>query len=256
MTLVIDPLWGFGVFLLSLRIGTLFVLSPIWSVANVPVPFRVLLVLALSLTLVNATAVRAVALPASFGGFLLAAGSELVVGAVLAFGVFAAFGAFALAGKILDVQVGFGIANVFDPVTHSQAPMLGTALNLVAVTAFFAIDGHHALLRGIAYSLEALPPGALFAPLPFDAVVRQFGTMFVLSLALVAPVMFLLLLVDAGLAVLSRNLPQVNVYFVAVPLKIFAGLAMLAASVGYLGPVVAKIYASIFSFWEAALAHG
>src|SRR6185437_2065607 len=111
MTLVIDPLWAFGVFLVSLRLGVLFVLSPIWSVASVPAPFRVLLILALSATLVDATAARAVALPDGFGGFLLAAGSELLVGSTLAFGVFAAFAAFARAGKILDGQIGFGIAN-------------------------------------------------------------------------------------------------------------------------------------------------
>jgi len=256
MTLIVDPLWGFCVFLLSLRIGTLFVLSPIWGVASVPAPFRVLLVLALSGLLVTATAAHATALPSSLGGLLGAAVSEVVIGAILAFGVFAAFAAFSLAGKVLDVQVGFGIGSVFDPVTHSQAPLLGTVLNLLAVVMFFAVDGHHMLLRGIAFSIEALPPGAMLPALPVDAVLRQFGAMFALGATLAAPVMFCLLLVDLGLAVLSRNLPQMNVFIVAVPLKIFVGLAMLAASVSYLGPVVAKIFASIFSFWEALFAHG
>jgi len=256
MSIVVDPLWGFCVFLLSLRIGTLFVLSPIWGVAGVPAPFRVLLVLALSGLLASATAARATALPTSLGGLLGAAASELVIGAVLAFGVFAAFAAFSLAGKVLDVQVGFGIGNVFDPVTHSQAPLLGTVLNLLAVVMFFAVDGHHMLLRGIAYSLEALPPGAMFTALPIDAVLRQFGAMFALAVTLAAPVMFCLLVVDVGLAVVSRNLPQMNVFIVAVPLKIFIGLAMLAASAAYLGPVVARVFASIFTFWEALFRHG
>lgn len=256
MTLTVDPAWAFCVFLISLRIGALFVLSPIWSVASVPAPFRVLLVLALSGLLVTATAAKASVLPSTFGAFMLACVSEVIVGAVLAFGVFSAFAVFSFAGKILDVQTGFGIGNVYDPVTHSQSPMLGAVLNLVAVAMFFAIDGHHMLLRGVAFSIKALPPGATIASLPFDAVVRQFGLMFVLSLALAAPVMFCLLLTEAGLAVVSRNLPQMNVFIVVVPLKIFVGLAMLAASVTYLGPVVAKVFGSIFTFWERFFAHG
>jgi flagellar biosynthetic protein FliR len=256
MQLLVDPLWGFCVFLLSVRLGTLFVLSPIWSVANVPQSFRVLLVVALSAMLVTATATRVTTLPSSFGAFVLAGASELLVGAVLAFGIFAAFGAFSVAGKILDVQIGFGIGNVFDPVTHSQSPMLGTVLNLLAVTLFFAVDGHQALLRGVAFSLQALPPGTLLQTFPFDAVLRQFGAMFTLSVVLAAPVMFCLLVVDAGIAVVSRNLPQMNIFIVAVPLKIFVGLATMAMSVAYLGPVIAKIFASIFKFWEALFAHG
>ena len=256
MQLLIDPAWGFRVFLVALRIGTLFVLSPIWSVATVPAPLRVLLVLALSGVMVGATAHAPTHLPESLGGFVLAALSELAIGAVLAFGIFAAFAAFAVAGKVLDVQIGFGIGNVFDPVTHSQSPVLGTVLNLLAVTLFFAIEGHHTLLRGIAFSLDALPPGELLTHLPIMAVIRQFGAMFSLSLVLAAPVMFCLLAVDAGIAVLSRNLPQMNVFIVAVPLKIFVGLATLAASVSYLGPVISKIFGSIFTFWEAVFAHG
>jgi flagellar biosynthetic protein FliR len=112
------------------------------------------------------------------------------------------------------------------------------------------------MLRGVAFSLEALPLGTLPATLPFGAVVKQFGTMFVLALVLAAPVMFCLLVVEAGLAVLSRNLPQMNVFIVAIPVKIFAGLAMLAASIEYLGPVAAKVFASIFRYWEALFAHG
>jgi flagellar biosynthesis protein FliR len=256
MTFIVDPAWALCVFLLSLRLGALFVLSPIWGVTGAPASFRVLFILGLSALLVSALPAGAFVAPDGLGALAAAAASELAIGALLAFGVFAAFAAFMLAGKVLDVQIGFGLGNVFDPVTRSQSPVLGTILNLLAVALFFAIDGHHTMLRGVAFSLEALPLGTLPATLPLDAVVKQFGTMFVLSLVLAAPVMFCLLIVEAALAVVSRNLPQMNVFIVAIPVKIFAGLAMLAASIEYLGPVAAKIFASIFRYWETLFAHG
>jgi flagellar biosynthetic protein FliR len=245
-----------AVFLLSLRLGALFVLSPIFAVTGAPPSLRVLFILGLSAMLVSAMPADALSSPTGLAPLAVAAASELAIGAMLAFGVFAAFAAFTLAGKILDVQIGFGLGNVFDPATRSQSPVLGTVLNLLAVTLFFAIDGHHTLLRGVAFSLEALPLGAMPATLPLAAVVKQFGAMFALSVVLAAPVMFCLLIVEAGLAVVSRNLPQMNVFIVAIPVKIFVGLAMLAASVAYLGPVAAKIFASIFRYWEALFAHG
>ena len=255
MTFTVDPVWGTTVFLLTLRLGALFVLSPIWGLASVPPSFRVLLLLGISATLVSALPVKPF-IVSDAGALAAASVSELVVGATMAFGVFAAFAVFSFAGKVLDIQVGFGIGNVFDPITHSQAPLIGAILSLLGVTLFFAVDGHHALLRGVAYSLEALPLGTPFASLPAAAVVKQFGTMFALSLVLAAPALFCLLLVEVGLAVLSRNLPQMNLFIVAIPIKIFVGLAVLAASVAYLGPVAARIFASIFRFWESIFAYG
>lgn len=255
MNLLVDASWGAAVFLLSLRLGALFVLSPIWGVAPVPPTFRVLLLLAMSAVLVSASP-SLPPVPATMASFGLAAATELLAGATLAFGVFAAFAAFSFAGKVLDVQIGFGIGSVFDPVTNAHQPLVGTFLNVLAVMLFFAVDGHHALMRGIAYSLEALPLGTMLAAVPATAFVTQFGTMFLLSLLIAAPVMFCLLLVEAGLAVVSRNLPQMNLFIVAVPIKIFVGLVVLAATTAYVGPVAGKVFASIFRFWESVLAHG
>jgi flagellar biosynthetic protein FliR len=184
---------------------------------------------------------------------LLAALAELVTGLTLAFGVFAAFGAFSVAGKILDVQSGFGLGNVYDPVTRAGAPLFATLLNLAAVAVFFGMDAHHALLRGMAFSLREVAPGSGFHELDAEAVIRQFGLMFSLGVALIIPVMLCLLLAETGLAVVSRVLPQMNVFVVGVPVKIVVGLAVFALTMGTLQPVMARVYASIFIYWEQVL---
>jgi len=123
MTFVVDPAWAVCVFLLSLRLGALFVLSPVWGVTGAPASFRVLFILGLSAMLVSAMPAGSLAAPGGLATLAIAAASELAIGAMLAFGVFAAFAAFMLAGKILDIQIGFGLGNVFDPVTRSQSPV-------------------------------------------------------------------------------------------------------------------------------------
>src|SRR6185436_21069088 len=121
------------------------------------------------------------------------------------FGVFTAFAALLFGGRLLDIQIGFGIANVFDPVTRTQGPLVGTALNLMAIAVFFAIDGHHMLIRGLAYSLAQFPPGRPLSELNGAAVVAQFGVVFAYGLMIVAPAVIVLLLLDVGLAIAART---------------------------------------------------
>jgi flagellar biosynthetic protein FliR len=254
MVMDIDPAWTVSVYLLSLRLGVLFVMTPIFANLSTLVGVRVLFTLALAVVLVSGMSVRPVGSGSLATGAVVAASmSELFVGATLAFGVFAAFGAFSVAGKILDVQSGFGIGSVFDPVTRAGAPLFATMLNLLAVAVFFGMDGHHALLRGIAFSVQQIPPGAGFSALDHEAVIRQFGLMFSLGVALISPVMFCLFLVEAGLALVSRVLPQMNVFIVGIPVKLFAALAMFALTVGALGQMMGRVYTSIFSYWEQVL---
>jgi flagellar biosynthetic protein FliR len=196
------------------------------------------------------------AMPTTLGPLLVAACVEVFVGATMAFGVMAAFSAFSIAGKIFDIQSGLGMGSVFDPIERTGTALSATMLNLVAMAVFFGMEGHHAFMRGIAFSAAQIPPGSSFSMLSPEAVIRQFGLSFSLGITLIAPVIFCLFLVEAVLAVFARVLPQMNVFIVGVPVKIFAGIAMLALTVESIAPVMSRIYASIFIYWEQVLSNG
>jgi flagellar biosynthetic protein FliR len=250
MNISLEIAWIMAVFLVSIRLGMVFVMTPLLSSAQVPVRIRVLFTLALSALIVAGIGITTVKIPASTGDLVQAAISEAVIGGVMAFGVMAAFAAFLLGGRIIDVQMGFGVAGLIDPATRSQAPLLGTFLNLLAVTVFFAVDGHHMVIRGIVFSLEHIPPGTALSQINLGAVVAQFGAMFIFGVMIVAPALFAILLLDIGLAVMARTMPQVNIFIVSLPLKILVGLIVTAISLPYSGAVMRKIYESIFTYWE------
>lgn len=252
MQISIDAGWAVAVFLVSLRLGFLLLLSPIFSGLAAPAAPRVLLTLALAALLVSGGDVRPALPDYTLGRLVQGALGEAVVGITLAFGVFAAFGAFSMAGKLLDIQSGFGLGSVYDPVTRSGAPMFAAILNLVALAVFFALDGLHALMRGIAFSLQRVAPGAGLA-LPLGAVLAQFGLVFSLGVALVIPVMLCLLLIELSLAVAARALPQMNVFVISVPVKLVAGVAIFALCAPSLGPAMDKVYGAIFTYWERVL---
>lgn len=253
MELTVNMDWMLTVLLIALRIAAVFVMTPLFALGGLPARIRLLFVLALSVSLVSALAVTPPVSVHSLGGLVTAAIGELLFGALLAFGLFAAFAAFQLAGRMLDLQMGFGVASLIDPATRAQSPLLGTLLNLIAVAVFFAVDGHLMIIRGLAFSIDHLPPGSTFAAIDTGAVVAQFGGMFVYALALAAPVLIVLFLVDVAMAVMARTMPQLNVFIVSMPLKIIVGLFVLVVSIRFMGPLMARIFEQLFFYWQGLM---
>ncbi|HKU13569.1 MAG TPA: flagellar biosynthetic protein FliR [Steroidobacteraceae bacterium] len=232
--------WILSVGLLTVRLTVALALSPAFAAYGVPGIVRVVLTLALAVaTFAYQAPVPAAAEWVGQPALLLKPiAAEILVGALLGLGVHAALAAFALAGRLLDVQIGFGIGSVFDPVTRASANVLGSLFSLLGVTLFFVTDAHLALAGLIAQSLEVFPLGR-FPALddPMQPIVAT-GSMFTFGLALAAPVAIALLLTDLAVGVASRNMPQVNVLVLAIPLKVVVGYLVLSLAVTGWAPLV------------------
>jgi flagellar biosynthesis protein FliR len=255
MTLTVEASYITSVLLVTIRLAALLLLTPLFAAAKVPNRVRVLLLIALALVLVSSMKVAPVEVPTNVAGLVQAALQEALLGALLAFGLFTAFGAFLFGGRILDFQMGFGVANLIDPVTNTQSPLIGSVLNLMAVVTFFLLNGHHLMIRGLAFSLEKIPPGSALVKMDISAIAAQFGLMFVFGVTLMAPAIITLLLLDVGMAFMARTMPQVNIFIVGLPLKIFVGLSVLALSLNYFGPLLNRVFESIFRYWQAIINH-
>lgn len=239
--------------LVSVRVGMIFLLTPLFSIGNLPVRVRISLIMALSLMFVLVLQKQQMFIDISVNRVFEIIVYEAFFGLLLAFGILTAFASFNFGGRILDYQMGFGIANLIDPVTHSQDPLLGTVLNIMAVMVFYLVDGHHMLIRGLMYTFETFPPGSMISQFPIMELTKQFGAIFTFGLALVAPVIFVIFLLDVALAIAARTMPQVNMFIVSIPIKIFVGLSVLALSISHFAPLLTKIFLSIFQYWESIL---
>lgn len=249
--------WIVAMLLLSARIAALLLMTPLLYAAALPMLVRVLMALGFACVIALPFAGTPAVTPADFGALFQALLRELAIGATLGLGVLMAFAGFALAGRLVDVQVGFGIAQVFDPLTRTRMPVLSSIFTLFAAVFFFLVNGHHALLRGIAYSVERFPVGQ-GAPLAAAAgpITREAAALFTLGFALAAPVVLGLLLVDFALGVISRNLPQLNMLVLGVPVKIVAGLLALWAWATTFGAPAGRLYAGIYRAWAGWLETG
>jgi flagellar biosynthetic protein FliR len=250
--------WIVGVLLLATRIAALLLLTPVLYAVPVPPLARLLITLGVSCVIaLPFTAQIAAEVPRTAGALVLAVLQEAAIGATLGFGVLMAFAGFALAGRLADVQIGFGVAQVFDPLTRTQLPILSSALGLFAVVFFFAVNGHHALLRGIAFSVERMPVGhGWSAAAAAEPLTRQAAVLFGLGFALAGPVVLSLLLIEFALGVISRNLPQMNMLVLGIPVKIVAGLLALSVWAMALAAPAGRLYAGIYQAWAAWLSTG
>jgi flagellar biosynthetic protein FliR len=248
MSLTVDMRWLLAALLVSLRVASATMLVPIFGPAQIPAPARVVLTLAISALLVSFVPTGA----ASIGNLpelAAAAAVEVVLGAAFAFGFLCAYAATQIAGRTIDVQMGFGAASILNPTTQTPAPLVGSLLGFVGVAAFLALDGHHVLVRALAASVQSMPPGQLAEQLPWAGLMQHSAVAFTFALALAAPVMFVLLLADLAMALFARSMPQLNVFVLSFAVKIVLGIAAMALSIRLANGVLTALFEGTFSYW-------
>lgn len=232
--------WAICVMLLTVRLTVAIALSPALASYGVPAMVRMALTIALALlTFADRAPVAAAAdWLAAPSGLIAPVLAEVFIGALLGLGVHVVFAALALAGRLLDVQIGFAIGSIFDPVTRASSSILGTLTSLIGVALFVLSNAHLQLAQLVSSSIDLLPLGQF--PVLHDPMqpLLAAGSMFALGLAFAGPVVIALLLTDVAIAVTSRNMPQLNVLVLAIPIKVVVGYLVLSIAITGWGPLM------------------
>ncbi len=238
-------------FFVAIRLGVVLLFTPIQAIRQLPIHTRLLLVLILSGLLVANLSLSVTKMneAAIIAGALV----EFANGLSLSMSLYAAFAVFAIAGQLIDTQMGLNSISLFNPADHSHDPLTSRFLRLLAVLFFFNLNGHHWLIQGLAYSFQTYPPGELVFIKGFKILIQQFSLMFVLALMFASPIVVALVMIDLSAEMLTRNMPQVSTYFLALPIKILSGLFLLALSLDYFNPFVASLFKQSFKIWQELL---
>ena len=210
--------------LISVRLTPLIVAAPVAFFARVPLTVRMLLALTLAAVMASALPEQAAQLsPAILAG-------ELLLGAVMAFGFHAAHGALDMLGKLIDTQIGLNASGVFDPGTANVTGIIAEFLVLAFAMLFVALNQHHELLRVFSELLAVIPPGSVSLAVVSAPLAQVLTQQFLLALMMVAPVVVALWLIDVAFALMARSMPQANIYFLALPVKLGLGGLFLLLS--------------------------
>jgi flagellar biosynthetic protein FliR len=211
------------------RMGGAIMLLP--GFGEVFVPRRVRLMIALAITVVVAPVVTPLLPPTPDGPLAMLGqlGGELIIGIFLGALARMMVASLHIAGVIAGFQTSLSNAQLFDPMGADQGSLLGSLLHVFGVFVIFAADLHHLMIAGLVQSYQLFVPGA---PLPIgdlsDAAVRVLAQSFVLGMQIAAPFIVSGMVFYLGLGLLARLMPQVQVFFIAVPIQLALGFIVLA----------------------------
>lgn len=229
-------------FFIFLRMGAIVLTAPVFDSPSIPVLFKAGLVFAVSLLLMPMLNLETISFQPGLLPFIIGALSEVIMGLMIGLSARILFAGVVMAGQLVGYQMGLAMANIMDPATSEQTPLLGQFNNLIAMLLFLTTDAHHLFVKALVASFQIVPPyGFHFSSAVADQLISFGGEMFVIAIKLGAPLIAVLLLMSVAFGLAARAVPQMNIFFVAGPLKIMVGLLFIVFSLPYMSAFMAAL---------------
>lgn len=239
--------------LLFIRVSGMTLSSPIFGRQNIPAPAKISYSLALAYFFFTVLPKPG---PLSYGSvlvFALLCAKELLIGLIMGYLLTLFFSVSFTAGQLMDMQMGFGMANVFDQQSNASIPMMGNLLNTMMMLIFISVGGFERLMAMLELTFRHLPVGGLTVSKGVAWIMAQlFCEAFVLGLRMALPVVISGLLGEAAMGMLVRTVPQMNVFVIGLPLKVLLGFVVLAMVLPVYVSLGSTVFDSMFSGMERA----
>ena len=230
-------------FLVVVRIGAIVMTMPVFRSQSIPILFKLGLAFAVSMALFSILQLEPLPVFNHIFPFAIGVIGELMIGISIGLSIRLVFAGIQIAGQLAGYQMGLAIANVMDPSTSQQLPILSQFNQLFAMLLLLATNAHHIFLRALAESYRLVPPfGFHFSNSLMQQIVDLGGKMFVIAVQVGAPIIAALLLISVAFGLIARTVPQMNVFIVAMPLKIGVGLLFLGFSLPYLSTYLNSLF--------------
>jgi len=245
MTFILEMLPYF--LLIFVRLTSFFIITPLFSMRGVPNQFKVGIAFFLALLAFSSQTIDE-PIPMDVY-YILMIIKEFAVGLVLGFTAAIVLYAVQVAGAFIDFQMGFSMASVMDPQTGTQVPIIGHFKYILALLFLLTVDGHHLMLDGVMQSIKLFPVELMSFTVQFEDIAHFITTlfleMFMIALQIALPVVGSLFLIDIALGILAKTVPQLNIFAVGFPVKIFVGFVMLMLTMPFFFYVLQSLFAKI-----------
>lgn len=229
------------------RVGAMVALAPIFGTRTVPAKIKIILSLAIVVTIAPVIETPADIQPVSFQGFELIA-KEMIIGAMIGFAVALIFNALITGGQLIAQMMGLGFASMMDPQNGVSVPVVGQFYTIMATLLFLAMNGHLLLIEMVATSFHSLPVGAELS----RGVLLDFALwgkwLFIGALMIALPAILTLLIVNIAFGVMTRASPQLNIFAVGFPITIGVGLVVMMMTLSYFSSKFSQLMDELFLF--------
>jgi flagellar biosynthesis protein FliR len=235
----------YGVLLIFLRVAAIIFSAPVLDSNSIPVVFKVGLALAVSVLMQPVVHVTVTVNDLSLTAFTIGVVSEIAIGVTIGLSVKLLFSGIELAGQIAGYQMGFAVANVVDPVSSAQIPLLAQFYNLIAMLVFLSVNAHYMFFKALVDSYRIIPPLSVhIGPRLVGMMMHLAADMFVVAVKVGAPLIVVMLVVSVALGLVARTVPQIQIMIVAMPLQILLGLVFMVIVAPYMTAYLIDLFSS------------
>jgi flagellar biosynthetic protein FliR len=238
-------------FLVLARLSAFFVAGPLFSMPNMPGLVKIGLSFTMAVLIFPMLDASTAIYPADGWQYIFAIVREVMVGLALGFTATLVLNALIFAGGLIDMQIGFFMSLIFDPLAGATAGIISRFLHLLGLAVLLAVNGHHMIISALARSFTVVPVNT--AQVSGDAamfLIKVFGQMITIGVQIAAPLIAVMLVIDVTLGLLARTAPQMNVFMLGFPIKIICGMVTLSVLV----PVLVRIIYSLCTIIERDMA--
>ncbi len=229
--------------MIFLRIGAVFMLTPGFSASYVNIQLRLILALAVSLVSMPLISPMLPTEPKEFSTMIQYILNEISIGIFLGMIMQFLFFALNLAGSIASQAIGFSNAQIFDPTFQNQTMLIESFLSIIAITVVFIMDIHHLMLEAIIDSYYLFQPGKSIpwndmASHMTETVTKSFSFGFKIG----SPFIAFTIIFYSSIGLVSRLMPQLNIFFLSLPLQIYLGIGLLFIT----APIMISVFLGYF----------
>jgi flagellar biosynthetic protein FliR len=229
-------------FLVFTRIMAVIIHIPNLGGQTIPNQVRIAFGLVLAIVLVPWTPLPATAQSMSIIALTVAILREIIIGTLIGYAAILTFGAISIAGETMGIGSGFGSDRIFNPAVQQTVTPIGQLFVVISMLLFMSFNGHHIVLMALQKSFTLLPVNA---PLPIfsaETFLRMTAQLIVVGVQIAFPIFAALLLTDITLGLLARVAPQVQVYFLGLPLKIGISMFALGLTLTIMFPLLQDLF--------------
>lgn len=218
----------FALVLVFARIGAALMVLPLFGEQSIPGRARLMFALAVTITVTPFLTPSLPGMPQSAVALTVLLVGEILIGIFLALLIRILFISLEVAGSSIVMQIGLSSATIFNPMISEQTSAVATFLGLVALVIMMQTDMHHMLLRGILDSYGLFAPGqGLIMGDASESITRVISQAFRVGIQMTGPFFIVMMMINVALGLLSRLMPQLQVFFLAQPVQIILGFILL-----------------------------
>ncbi len=242
-------------FLIFVRIAAMIATAPFFSNQSVPNQIKLFTAIVLTIALFPIIPIYAAVFPmdASILDVLVAIVKEMLVGISMGLVGQMIFAGVQMGGELMSVNMGLSFASVVDPMNQRQSGLLTQLFTFIGILLFLGIGGHSIYIRALAQSFEIVPLGAAQPVGATFSFLEMAMYIFVVAVQMASPFILVLFLLDVSLAIFARIMPQANIFFLSLPLKVGIGVILLIMVLPYTPAAFQHFFNSMWGYLDQVI---